>query len=384
MKKAIYVLLCVLMVAVMFAGCGSSSSSDEDVIKIGVFEPLTGANAAGGALEVAGMKYANTVYSEVLGKKVELVIVDNKSDKAEATNAVARLIEKEGVVAILGSWGSGFSIAAGDLIKENQIPAVAASATNPLVTQGNDYYFRVCFLDPFQGTVMANYAVQQGAENAAVIQEVSNDYAVGLANFFKEAFVELTGNENAILETANYQTGDQDFTAILTNIKAKNPDIIFAPGNFTESALIIKQARALGITCPIVGGDTWETDEFITVGGSDVEGAVMSTFFDDTNPMTEEGRKFVEGYSATLKEGENIAAVSALGYDAYILVLDAIERAGSADPVAIQKALAETVDFEGATGYITINENGDADKTQAIIKTVQDGKFVYLDTVEIK
>jgi branched-chain amino acid transport system substrate-binding protein len=384
MKKAIYVLLCVLMVAVMFAGCGSSSSSDEDVIKIGVFEPLTGANAAGGALEVAGMKYANTVYSEVLGKKVELVIVDNKSDKAEATNAVARLIEKEGVVAILGSWGSGFSIAAGDLIKENQIPAVAASATNPLVTQGNDYYFRVCFLDPFQGTVMANYAVQQGAENAAVIQEVSNDYAVGLANFFKEAFVELTGNENAILETANYQTGDQDFTAILTNIKAKNPDIIFAPGNFTESALIIKQARALGITCPIVGGDTWETDEFITVGGADVEGAVMSTFFDDTNPMTEEGRKFVEGYSATLKEGENIAAVSALGYDAYILVLDAIERAGSADPVAIQKALAETVDFEGATGYITINENGDADKTQAIIKTVQDGKFVYLDTVEIK
>jgi len=384
MKKAFYVLLCILMVAVMFAGCGGSSASDDDVIKIGVFEPLTGANAAGGTLEVAGMKYANSVYPEVLGKKVELVIVDNKSDKAEATNAVARLIEKEGVVAILGSWGSGFSIAAGDLIKENKIPAVAASATNPLVTQGNDFYFRVCFLDPFQGTVMANYAVQQGAKNAAVIQEVSNDYAVGLANFFKEAFIKLTGDKNSILVTANYQTGDQDFTAILTNIKAKNPDIIFAPGNFTESALIIKQARALGITCPIVGGDTWETDEFITVGGSDVEGAVMSTFFDDTKPITEEGKKFVEGYSKTLKEGENIAAVSALGYDAYILVLDAIERAGSADPEAIQKALAETKNFEGATGYITINENGDADKTQAIIKTVKNGKFVYLDTVEIK
>ncbi|URN83126.1 ABC transporter substrate-binding protein [Acetobacterium wieringae] len=388
MKKPLSVLLSLALVVTMAAGCSSgtttTSSGDSDVIKIGVFEPLTGANAAGGELEVEGVELANKLRPEVLGKKVELVIADNKSDKAEATTAAARLIEKDKVVAILGSWGSSLSIAAGDVVKTNQIPAVALSATNPQVTAGNDYYFRVCFLDPFQGTVMANYASKKlNAKKVAIIQEVSNDYSVGLAKFFTDSFVKLTGDPNAIVATGNYNTGDQDFNRILTNIKAANPDAIFAPGNFTESALIIKQARALGITAPFIGGDTWETNEFITVGGADVEGAVMSTFFDDTNPLTEAGKTFVAEYKKAYPDRENIAAVTALGYDGYMMTLDAIERAGSADPVAIRDALAATKDFEGATGMITIDANGDATKNEAIIKTVKDGKFTYMDSVTI-
>lgn len=383
MKKLLPVLLGLLLVAGIVTGCGGGgeTSDSDDVIKIGVFQPLTGANAAGGELEVEGIKLANKLYPEVLGKKVELVIVDNKSDKAEAASAAARLIEKENVCAIIGSWGSAFSISAGNVIKEKEVPCVGASCTNPLVTKGNDWYFRVCFIDPFQGTVMARYAYNNlGARKAAIIQEVSNDYAVGLASFFKEEFTRLTGDPNAVVEVSNYQTNDNDFTAQLTNVKAKNPDVIFAPGNFTESALIIKQGRQLGIDVPFIGGDTWEVQEFLDVGGAEVEGAVFSTFFDPSVTFTPESEKFLEAFKEEYPDREP-AAVTALGYDAYILILDAIERAGSADPAAIRDALADTKGFEGAAGVVTLDENGDAVK-DAVIKTVKNGKFVFMDVVK--
>jgi len=356
------------------------AGGDNDVIRIGVFEPMTGANAAGGALEVEGAKLANELYPEVLGKRVELVIVDNKSDVVEAASAAARLIERDKVTAIIGSWGSGLSMAAGDAVRDAKIPAVAASATNPLVTQGNDYYFRVCFIDPFQGTVMANYAFNNlGAKKAAIIQEVSNDYAIGLAKFFTDSFKELSGDANSIVEVANYNTGDQDFSSQLLNINAKNPDVIFAPGNFTESAMVIQQARQLGITTPIIGGDTWETPEFIEIGGEHVEGAIFSTFFTSETPITKESEKFLAEYRK--RYNREPAAVTALGYDAYLLILDAIERAGTTDTVAIRDEIAKTKGFEGAAGIITLDNNGDAVKS-AVIKVVKDGKFTYLSTVE--
>jgi len=356
------------------------AGGDNDVIRIGVFEPMTGANAAGGALEVEGAKLANELYPEVLGKRVELVIVDNKSDVVEAASAAARLIERDKVTAIIGSWGSGLSMAAGDAVRDAKIPAVAASATNPLVTQGNDYYFRVCFIDPFQGTVMANYAFNNlGAKKAAIIQEVSNDYAIGLAKFFTDSFKELSGDANSIVEVANYNTGDQDFSSQLLNINAKNPDVIFAPGNFTESAMVIQQARQLGITTPIIGGDTWETPEFIEIGGEHVEGAIFSTFFTSETPITKESETFLAEYRK--RYNREPAAVTALGYDAYLLILDAIERAGTTDTVAIRDEIAKTKGFEGAAGIITLDNNGDAVKS-AVIKVVKDGKFTYLSTVE--
>ncbi|WP_434510200.1 ABC transporter substrate-binding protein [Desulfitobacterium sp. AusDCA] len=388
-KKASILLSGIIATSMLLSGCGnatapaSSSSSSGDTIKIGVLEPMTGAYAAGGAIEVEGIKLANELYPEVLGKKIELVTVDNKSDKVESANAASRLVDKEKVSAIIGSYSSSMSMPAGDVIKKAKVPAVAPSATNPLVTQDNDYYFRVCFIDPFQGQVMANYAYNKlNAKKVAIIQEVSNDYSVGLAKFFSDSFKKLTGDDKSVLTLVNYNTGDQDFTAQLTNIKATNPDVIFAPGNFTESALIMKQARQLGITVPIIGGDTWEVNEFLQIGGSAVEGAIFSTFFTTEKPMTKESEKFLAEY-AKRNPGKEPAAATALAYDSYIVIRDAIEKAGSADPAKIRDQLAKTKDFQGAAGVITLDENRNAVK-DAVIKEVKNGKFVFLDMVGAK
>lgn len=393
MKKVLSLtLILVMSLSLALTGCSSQApaapSGDQpaapaegDTIKIGVFEPLTGANAGGGQLELEGIKLANKLYPEVLGKKIELVVVDNKSDKVEAATAAARLIEKDKVSAIIGSWGSSLSMAAGDAVRNAKVPAMGTSCTNPLVTEGNDYYFRVCFIDPFQGTVMSNYAFSKlGAKKAAIIQEVSSDYAVGLAKFFTDNFKKLTDDEDSIIAVANYNTGDQDFTAQLTNIKSMNPDVIFAPGNFTESALVIKQARQLGIKTPIIGGDAWEAPEFIEIGGEAVEDVVFSTFFASEKPITAESTKLIDAYKAEYG-GKEPAAVTALGYDAYLIIYKAIEAAGASDSASIHKALLETKDFQGAAGVVNFDENRNAVKS-AVIKTVKDGKFTFMDVIE--
>lgn len=376
MKRKFELLLLVLvLVSSSWAGYASA-----EVIKIGVFEPMTGANAAGGEMTVEGIELALEIRGEVLGNKVEIVVVDNKSDKVEAANAVSRLIEKNKVVAIIGSYGSSLSMAAGDIVKKAQVPTVGCSPTNPLVTLNNDYYFRVCFIDPFQGTVMANYAVNElGAKTAAVIQDVTQDYSVGLSKYFVDAFRELTGDKNSIVEMSSYNTGDQDFTAQLTNVKNKKPDIIFAPGNYGESALLIRQARDLGIDVPFLGGDTWEAPEFLSIGGKAVEGAVFSTHFTAEAPVTAESEVFLDAYLK--KFGKEANAFAALGYDAYMLILDVIEKAGSADSQAIRDGLANVKGFVGATGVITLDVNGDAVKS-AVINKVENGKFIYLTTVQ--
>ena len=381
MKKIISLTVASLLMILALVGCGKKESpADSSVIKIGVFEPVTGANAGGAKWEIEGIKLANKLYPEVLGKKVELVIVDNKSDKVEAANAASRLVDKENVNAVIGSYGSSLSIAGGEIFKNAKIPAVGASCTNPMVTLDNEYYSRVCFIDPFQGTVMANYAFGKlNAKKVAIVQEVSNDYAVGLAKFFTDSFKKLTGDDKSIVAVANYNTGDTDFSAQLTNIKALNPDVIFAPGNFTESAALTKQARELGITAPIIGGDTWETQEFIDIGGKAVEGAIFSTFFDAAKPATSETEKFIAEFKKAFPDKEP-AGVSALGYDAYLLIIDAIKRANSADPEKIKEAINQTKDFMGASGIVTLDENRNAIKS-AVIKQVKNGKFEYLDTV---
>ena len=370
-----------LLIGVL-GSCGKKEGETvSTIIKIGVFEPMTGPNAAGGEMEIEGIRLANEMFPEVLGKKIKLVIVDNKSDKVEAANAAERLVNKEKVVAIIGSWGSSFSIAAGPVAKEGNVPAVAPSATNPLVTRGNEWYFRVCFIDPFQGKVMANYAYHKlGARKAGIIQEISNDYSVALARFFMNSFKELVGDENAIVaKPANYNTGDNDFTAQVTNLAGLKPDVIFAPGNYSESALLIKQARDQGITIPFIGGDTWEAPEFIDIGKKSVEGTIFSTFFTSEVPITKMSEKFLTAYREQYKKEP--AAVTALGFDAYLVIRAAIERAGSLDTQKIRDEIAKTKDFEGAAGVISLDENGDAVKS-AIIKKVENGKFAYLTTVK--
>ncbi|MDR2795099.1 MAG: ABC transporter substrate-binding protein [Spirochaetaceae bacterium] len=380
MKRFFKIVSAAMVAASLLTAVGCSKKGGaSDTIKIGVYEPLTGANAGGGAIELEGIKLANRLYPSVKAGdktyKVELVIADNKSDKVEAANAVQRLITSDKVSLILGSWGSSLSIAGGEVAKDAGIPVIGLSCTNPLVTNGNDWYFRVCFIDPFQGTVMANYAYNDlGANNAVIVREISNDYSVGLAKFFTDRFVELTGSPASILTTIDYNTGDQDFSAQLTQVKALNPDVIFAPGNFTESALVIQQARDLGITAPFIGGDTWETPEFVDVGSDRVEGAVFSSFYDSSVAANDVASTFLTEYIAEYKKDP--AAVTALGFDGYLLALDAITRAGSPDPSAIRDAIAATDGFEGATGVVTLDDNGDATKS-AFIKEIKSGKFVF-------
>lgn len=382
MKKV----LAILLVAIsLVAFVGSALAQDE--ITIGVFEPITGENGGGGFQEVLGVRYANQVYPEITvgGKtyKINLFEVDNKSDKTEAVTAGQLLVSKN-VTAVVGSYGSGVSIAAGDIFEEAEIPAMGASCTNPMVTFGNDYYFRVAFLDPFQGTVMANYAFQNGATKAAIITQLGDDYSSGLGSFFRDAFLKLAG-EDSIVADEQFQTNQTDFKAILGNIKAADPDVIFAPSSIATAPLIIKQARELGITAKIMAGDTWENATIIDNAGADAEGVVLSTFFDDAAPETEEAKKFVEGFKPFLVENgqpDVIPAVSALGYDAYLAIYRAMEAADSVDPNDIRDALT-TLEFEAVTGKITFDENGDAAKDMAYIKVIEDGVFKFLQTVTV-
>ncbi len=409
-KKVISLMLCTAMTAAMIAGCGGNSggadsgeeseapaadAAKEDteseaeapagnVIKIGVFEPQTGENGGGGLQEVYGIRYANqerpTVDVGGTEYTIELLEADNKSDKTEAVTAAQSLISG-GVVGVLGSYGSGVSIAAGEIFKEAQVPAIGCSCTNPQVTEGNDYYFRVCFLDPFQGTVMANFAKEEGATKAAVLTQLGDDYSSGLGAFFKNAF----SGFGEIVAEEQFQTNQTDFKAVLTNIKNAGPDVLFCPSSIATAPLIIKQARELGLECKIMAGDTWENATIIENAGEYTQDIYLSTFFDEDG-VDEDGKAFIEGFKKYLTDNgqsDIIPAVSALGYDAYNVMADAIEAAGSVEPSAIRDALAG-VDTNGVTGAISFNENGDANKDMAFIKTIEDGSFKFLKTVTVE
>lgn len=376
--------LAVCLTAGALVGCGGRKTT-EPVIRIGVIEPLTGANGAAGFQEMLGIRYANQVYPTVtIGGEtyaVKLVEADNKSDCAEAVNAAAKLVS-EPVSVVLGSYGSDLSIAAGAVFAKNKIPAIGCSCTSPQVTEGNDFYFRVCFSDPLQGTAMANYAYQNNAKRAAVITQMGDGYSSGLGGYFKEAFSGLGGQ---IVSEQQFQAGQTDFRAILNNINAQNPDIIFAPSSLTAAPLIIRQARELGITAVIAAGDTWENSAVVGEAGATAEGVVLTAAFDESEPANDEAAAFIKGfreYLRTEKQDEAIPAVSALGYDAYLAAIKAIEAANSTDPAAIREALSSVV-IEGATGTIAFNETGDANKNLAFIKVIRDGRFQFLTIATI-
>jgi branched-chain amino acid transport system substrate-binding protein len=360
----------------LFAVSGAFAA---DTIKIGFYNCLTGSNAFGGQLELEGTQLALKEIPEVLGKKVELIVVDNKSDKVEAANAVTRLIERDKVSVIIGTYGSSLAMAGGEVAEAAGVPVMGTSCTNPLVTLNKKYYFRACFIDPFQGAGGATYAIKTlGFKKAALLTDVANDYSVGLSNFFKQAFTKLGGE---IVSEMKYQSGDQDFTAQLTEIISKAPDIVFTPAYFAEGAIILKQARELGATFRFMGGDAMDNPEIITLGGDAVEGFLHTTFaydpsMKDMNPVAQ---KFTESWKAEHPDKDpNVNA--ALGYDSYILVIDAIKRAGSAEPEKIRDALEQTKNVSTVTGSTTMNATHDAEKELGIVE-IKDGKKQFIGTV---
>ncbi|PIE54883.1 MAG: branched-chain amino acid ABC transporter substrate-binding protein [Dethiosulfovibrio peptidovorans] len=352
-------------------------------VRIGVYEPMTGQNAFGGQLTVEGVKLAHGQVPEVLGRPVKLIVVDNKSDKVEAANAVKRLIEKEKVVAIIGSYGSSLSMAGGEVAEKSGIPCITDSATNPLVTQGKKYYFRMCFIDPYQGAAAASYAYDNlGVRKAALLLDVAQDYSVGLGNFFKKAFLKKKGE---IVGVYKYQSGDQDFTAQLTDAIAKGADFLYIPSYFAEGAIIMKQARELGATFRIMGGDAMDNPDLVKIAGKSAEGFAYTTFpyapeMPDMTPAAETFTKlWREKYKDTDMPEPN--ANSALGYDCYMFVIDAIKRAGSTDSEKITEALASAKNWPGVTGATTINATHDAEKPVGI-KVVRKGAQVYDASVQ--
>jgi len=369
--------LITLVFLMVFALTGGAFAAD--TVKIGVYLPLTGQMAFGGQLELEGVQMAHKEMPTVLGKKVELFVVDNKSDKVEAANAVKRLIEKEKVVAIIGTYGSSLAMAGGEVAEKAKVPMVGTSCTNPLVTQGKKFSFRVCFIDPFQGAGAATYAYKDlKLKTAALLVDISNDYSVGLASFFTKSFTKLGGQ---IVANLKYQAGDQDFTAQLTEIASKKPEVLFIPSYFAEGAIIMKQVKELGAKFQVMGGDAMDNPQIVEIGGAAVEGFVHTTFpydpsMKDMSPMA---KKFTENWKKAFPSKEpNVNA--ALGYDTYLLVLDAIKRAGKAEPAAITKALVATKGFEGVTGSTTINATHDAEKPVGLVQ-IKDGKKTYIGSI---
>ena len=365
--------------ALTFGVAGQALAADAGPIKIGVYLPLTGQNAFGGQLELEGVRLAHKEMPKVLDRPVELVVVDNKSDKVESANAVKRLVERDKVVALIGTYGSSLAMAGAEVAEKAAVPGVGTSCTNPLVTQGKKYYFRACFIDPYQGAAAATYAYETlGFRKAAVLMDMTSDYAVGLSSFFTRDFKKLGGE---IVATLKYSSGDQDFTAQLTEIISKKPDVLFIPSYFAEGAIVMKQARELGAKFQIMGGDAMDNPEIVKIGGAAVEGFIHTTFPYDPSmkDMSDIAKKFTENWKKAFPDKEpNVNA--ALGYDSFMLLADAITRAGKAEPNAIRDALEVTKGFPGVTGAKTINKTHDAESPVGVVQ-IKDGKKQFVGTV---
>ncbi|EJF77343.1 hypothetical protein MCO_01258 [Bartonella sp. DB5-6] len=348
-------------------------------IKIGVYLPLSGQNAFGGQLEMRGIQLAHKKVPEILGRKVELIIIDNKSDKVEAANAVMRLTASEKVSGIIGSYGSSLSLAGGEISEKGKTPAIATSSTSPLVTQGKKYYFRACFIDSYQGIGIATYVAQTlHAKKAAILKDISSDYAIGLASYFARAFKKLGGE---VISNLNYNSGDQDFSAVLTQIIAQKPDILFIPSYFSEGAIIMKQARELGAKFQIMGGDAMDNPETTTIAGKAAEGFLHTTlpYSVDMPNMSAAAQEFTNEWNATYPDKEpNINSV--LGYTSYMMFMQAIENAGSDDREKITLELSRLKDFQTPFGAMSMDENHNPKIPIGIIE-IKGGKRVYLDEV---
>ncbi|MBP3508622.1 ABC transporter substrate-binding protein [Oscillibacter sp.] len=394
MKKLMAAVLALVM-ALSLAACGGKSDSQDaqsgdsgnKVVKIGVFEPQTGDNGAGGKQEILGMQYANYVQPtvEIGGETydVKLEIVDNRTTPENGKSAAAELVNR-GVSMVLGSYGSGVSMAGGEVFQEAGLPALGTSCTNPQVTAGCDVYFRLAFLDPFQGTVLANYAYKElGVTTAYVLGMLGSDYDQGLVYYFTEAFEGLGGTVVA----EDFPEGSANFVSYINNAKAANAGVIFAPVSINYAQLIVEAAAAQGYQGALLGSDTWDSNKVIeSATGKDVTAYVTTFYQEGGNPEFDSGIKewINANPDAKTNNGGNdmVAAVTAIGYDAYFTALEALKIAGSTDPKAVLEALP-SVSFEGVTGLIEFDDIGDAKRDAAYIKTANTEAGVW-DFVKVQ
>lgn len=379
------VCLALLLTTVIFAGCGGEKKQAADVIKIGADLEMTGGNATFGQSAANGAKLAIKEVNAkggVLGKQLTLIVADNKSEAAEAANAMQKLVTQDKVVAVIAPIASSSVMAAAPINQQAKVLAISPTASNPKVTVDPDtkkvreFVFRAAFIDPFQGSVMANFATRSlKAKTAAIYIDNSSDYAKGLAQFFEETFVK---NGGKIVAKEAYLQKDTDFKATLTKIKGQNPDVMFVPGYYQEVGLIARQAREMGMKLPLMGGDGWDSAKLAEIA---TPAAINNGFFsnhyspDEKSPAV---TAFVEAYK---KEYNSVPdAFAALSYDATRMIIEAMKKANSADPVKIKDELAKTKNFAAVSGSISFNENHDPVKSAVIIE-MKDGKQTFREKV---
>jgi branched-chain amino acid transport system substrate-binding protein len=361
------------------AGSQGNTANAGGEIVFGHYGSLTGNTAHFGQDTDKAIRLAvdeQNAAGGLLGKTIRVETVDDRGDSAEAANAVSRLIDVNKVNALIGEVASSLSLAGGRVAQRRKIPMVSPSSTNPKVTQVGDYIFRVCFLDPFQGKVMADFARDTlKFDKVAIIRDIKNDYSIGLADAFRTAF---TARGGQIAVEQSYSQGDTDFSAQITAIKAAGVQGIYVPGYYAEVGAIARTAQRLGLKVPLMGGDGWDAPDLFTIGGDALEGSFFSNHF-APDVATAKAQKFVADFKA--KYGQEPTGLGALGYDAAIVLFDAIKRAGKTDPESIRNALAETKNFEAVSGTISINKDRDADKS-AVILAIEGGKAKYRATVK--
>ena len=388
-----FTVLALLFTTLLIAGCngcknsnnngnsgngGSNAASSGDTIKVGEYGSITGPEAAFGKTTDDGIRLAADEINQaggVNGKKIEIVgPEDTASVQQQGEIAVKRLLEKK-VVAVLGEVASGISLAGAPVCQNAQIPMISPSSTNPKVTQVGDYIFRVCFIDPYQAGVLAKFAKDTlKANTAAIMFDAGAPYSVGIHDEFKRSF-EARGGK--IVSEVGFSKEDKDFKSQLTKVKAANPDVIVVGSYYSQGGTILKQARDLGITVPLLGGDGWDNAEFHTYAGKSVGNAFLSDHasMDDPSPTIQ---NFVKTFSA--KFGHKPDALAALGYDAMKVLADAMKRAKSLNGPDLRDAIASTKDFDGVTGTITINSNRDAEKG-AVVLEVANGAFKFKEAI---
>lgn len=371
--------LVVLAAALVAQGCtkkeGAAPAADE--ILVGQFGSMTGGEATFGQSTDKGVRLAidaKNAAGGIKGKKIRLLTEDNQGKPEEAAAVVKKLISQDKVIAILGEVASTRSLAAAPIAQQFKIPMVTPSSTNPRVTQVGDYIFRVCFIDPFQGPVMARFTRENlKLKRVAVLKDLKSDYSLGLSEFFQKKFKELGGE---IVSEQTFQTGDSDFKAQLTRIRSSNPEAIFIPAYYTEVGLIARQARELGIKAVLLGGDGWDSPKLFEIGQKAIEGSYFSNHYASESP-NKATQDFIKNYKEKFNESPD--GLSAAGYDAAMILIAAMERAPALTPIAIRDELAKTKDFDGATGKITINSERNADKDAFIVKV--DGKALKFVTL---